>query len=413
MPMDIGCYNFPVGFFGNIFIAIRTNKQHVLIFGINFFELPDQISDISSHSGFVPKSRVDSYSHAYSIRYEAQSIKGCNILIPNYTSVVSKEGRSYQDYKTGVETDQWKLSRDKAFEEGFANSSIAEINKIIDDICSEESAAYLNKRNKKTSVFHIYESVADRLPFFISRKANDKAIKAINNDDVDQSRAGSNAFIMMNLKTIVGAVRPFLTHDWDNNNDLMQYVLLETKEKSNLLKNEKTYCGNLNSIVNHLANKFVSEELGIPTYCVKDRLHNVLDRDLNEVLEKYPDGLDNNNMKKESIMVSEKHNIKESTVFDCLKLRDNKRTIANNYYRPQAQLFERLSREEEWDILGEYLLNLPDTELYVLRERYYNERYLKDIGKNLGCTDEWVRKLEERGIETLQRRLKRARGKLF
>ncbi len=87
---------------------------------------------------------------------------------------------------------------------------------------SNTTIADIREANPHASVVMLYQLFADQLPHFISSKSQLEALQATKSADSQISKAGTQTFILLNMKSILFAAAPYLTGNPDHDDDLIQ-----------------------------------------------------------------------------------------------------------------------------------------------------------------------------------------------
>lgn len=213
----------------------------------------------------------------------------------------------------------------------------------IEGVVDQAIRGALPQSGTHVSLFEFYGAVADALPGYVSREANEKAIAAIASEDTDLSTRGTVVLLALNLKSVLKSVTPYRTHDTDRDNDLIQYVLKDAVDHARRLK------GN---------------------YYMSQRFHEVT--------------------RKSAIRFSKEQDRQEH---------DDITTVQVDGEEFMLEIMTSSLVAEE---LKNMTKRLSVNERFVLEQKYVKGRIVEDIGKDLHVNDSRVRKLEDHALKKLR-----------
>lgn len=140
---------------------------------------------------------------------------------------------------------------------GFKGASLEEIEQFIENTFQRLSPLDCNSLD----LFKFYSRFSQETPHFVSSETNRRLLKEAKSSDPEVSKKAAIFFTLLNLKTVLGVIKPCLTDDNDRNNDLVQYAIVGVTEKVKALNEKHSPSQRIHELVRgSILPRFLSEE---------------------------------------------------------------------------------------------------------------------------------------------------------
>lgn len=192
--------------------------------------------------------------------------------------------------------------------------------------------ADIRGENPQASIVELYRLFADQLPYFISSKSQLETLQAIKSEDPQISKAGTQTFILLYMKSILSAAEPYLTGNPDQDDDLIQAGIANLLTNIPRIALNNSYAHSQYVHVRVLVRTGIVQETAnqknLPVSWVKNNLDAKLDTEpgVAELIDAsfidHPYGLTKEQIRKAAKEISEKTGIPSGSILSVIQTRN-------------------------------------------------------------------------------------------
>ncbi len=242
---------------------------------------------------------------------------------------------------------------------------------------------YMAQHRADVSLFDLYSQFAEKLPKHVSAGVNKKAKEAITSDDPKISGMGKQVFIAVNLKTILGVIKPYLSDDINVNSDLVQDVLDKVNEKAKKFNEQTPINIQVSNFTLGAVGYFYLKEFGVPVHWIKRRIFHDIDQSVSDIGKDTIEAISDD--------TSEKNRISKNALKAYIIRKNPHLLHEDQEFVPNDPTFNGVLRIEVAGVMEDILEHSSDIERFIMHERFVENRTHPSIGKDLKMSRETVR----------------------
>lgn len=268
------------------------------------------------------------------------------------------------------------------------------------------------EENPDIGTYELSRIIVDQLPQRIPFEAQQKALQAFASIDTNTKRLGHEAFLLLNLKTVLSVVDSFFTEELDRKEDreeMMHSAIASVLEKSSTIKPNIVISIQVHrfaeaGIMEYLAKR---DNMPISWLRVRENRSTIATR-IKEAFGKSNRILTNEEINNIARDLSEKTGINKNNLRHYINYINSLRVQEDKTYEDQT--FKEATKEATnyglREDLDEVLQTITSREASVLTLRFGledgRERTLSEVAAELGVTKERIRQIEAKALRRLR-----------
>lgn len=282
----------------------------------------------------------------------------------------------------------------------LSRATVPEMSGIIYDALG----AVLPEQSTPGSLYETMTRLAALLPQRPPVTKQHELQQAITGSDVSLAQAGREGSLFLHMKSILAAIRPYLSDDGADNDAILQEAVVDVLEILPQLKTTAQLSLQIHHHAQQAAEKYISIRENVPQGMVRQNAYRDIKEELHGVMQQYPEGIP--------------QGLLDEIIEDKSKAYGISPKTMRAYYEflvwinDQAKRVESDVLEETWDGLRQRAINesldvLSRRERLVIELRFglgNNDLYtLSEIGEVVGVSVERVRQIEYEALNKLRR----------
>lgn len=284
----------------------------------------------------------------------------------------------------------------------FKTADVMEMDKLLSTVLTD-----VQGKNPDAGPIALYQLFAKELPYFISSKNQAEAIQAVASIDSNVARAGTRVLTLINMKTIMSAAEPYLSGDTDKDSDLIQAGITNLMVGISKIRTGALITSYIYELVKNGIAQEIARRDGVQVGWARDGLNARIVELVEESLACNPFGLSKRGITDLADKISTETGISSGSVKTFIKYRNS--LVQEDEVRDEEDLVNKATQPFLTEKLREILGKLDERQATVVMARFglfgdAQEYTLDEVGKLIGTSKEWARRIEAKGIRSLRTR---------
>lgn len=309
----------------------------------------------------------------------------------------------YADTQTTALLEEYKTQ--ELFQNRLKHTTVMEMKNIIDGVVLQ-----VLEENQGVSAYDTYRLIAQELPGRISRQAQDTILQAVASIDSNTAAIGRQLVALVNLKTILACVEPYMGKDADYNDELVQEAFTSVLERTSAFTKATPITAQIHQTARHAAASFIAKAENIPVDWVLNFKYKDVLKGADAIFNNYSYGFTEAQAEEFAESLAKRVGVNAKTLEAYLKGRraETPAPFENGEEEIVDEVARRILRDDIEKLLDkafpEYVAG-EHTRRTILEKRFGlkgEEKTFKEVGQDLGVAIARVRQLETMALRTLR-----------